>query len=144
MFNWKLLNCLSNDNQYLVPKLIWLVEVKKFTFVIIKWNTKKFYMQNFQMQFYTESILQNACALCSRKSIDTIMCRNAELSLTMSWVCCLLKYSELFILFAENRQILLKISVIPILLIFIYLVVLYLLVNNHINSSSNSTHHCGT
>ena len=32
----------------------------------------------------------------------------------MSWVCCLLTDSELFILFAENSQILLKISVIPI------------------------------
>ena len=40
----------------------------------------------------------------------------------MSWVDCLLKDLELFILFAENSQILLKISVIPILLTFIYLV----------------------
>ena len=38
------------------------------------------------------------------------MCRNDELSLTMSWVGCLLKDSELFILFAENSQILLKIE----------------------------------
>ena len=38
----------------------------------------------------------------------------------MSWVSCLLKDSELFILFAENRQIPLKISVIPILLTFMY------------------------
>ena len=57
------------------------------------------------------------------------MCRNDELSLTMSWD------SELFILFAENSQILLKISVIPILLTFIYLVALILLVNNQLNSS---------
>ena len=63
------------------------------------------------------------------------MCRNDELSLTMSWVGCLLKDSELFILFAENSQILLKISVIPILLTFIYLVALNLLVNNQLNSS---------
>ena len=62
----------------------------------------------------------------------------------MSLVGYLLKDSELFILFAENRQILLKISVIPILLAFIYLVALYLLVNNQLNSSSKSTHHCGT
>ena len=41
-------------------------------------------------------------------------------------------------------QILLKISVIPILLTFIYLVALNLLVNNQLNSSSNSTHHFGT
>ena len=34
----------------------------------------------------------------------------------MSWVGCLLKDSELFILFAENSQILVNISVIPILL----------------------------
>ena len=59
----------------------------------------------------------------------------------MSWFGCLQRDSELFILFAENSQILLKISVIPILLTFIYLVALNLLVNNHLNSSSNSTHH---
>ena len=47
----------------------------------------------------------------------TIMCHNDELSSTMSWVGCLLKVSELFILFAENSQTLLKISVIPILFI---------------------------
>ena len=47
----------------------------------------------------------------------------------MSWVVCLLKDSELFIFFAENNQILLKISVIPILLTFMYLVALNLLVN---------------
>ena len=45
-----------------------------------------------------------------------------------------LKDSELFILIAENSQILLKISVIPILLTFIYLVALNLLVNNQLNS----------
>ena len=48
-----------------------------------------------------------------------------------------LKDSEFFIVFAENSQILLKISVIPILLIFIYLVALNLLVNNQLNSLSN-------
>ena len=63
------------------------------------------------------------------------MCRNDELSLTMSWVGCLLKDSELFILFAENSQNLLKISVIPILLTLIYLEALNLLVNNQLNSS---------
>ena len=51
----------------------------------------------------------------------------------MSWVGYLLDESELFILFAENSQILLKISVIPILLAFVYLVALYLLVNNQLN-----------
>ena len=65
----------------------------------------------------------------------TIMCSNDELSSTLSWVCCLLKNSELFILFAINSQILLKISVIPILLTFIYLVALKLLVNYQLNSS---------
>ena len=40
----------------------------------------------------------------------------------MSWLGCLLKDSELLVLFAENSQIILKISVIPILLTFIYLV----------------------
>ena len=68
------------------------------------------------------------------------MCRNDELISTMSWVGCLLEDSELFILFAENNQILLKISVIPILLTIIYLVALNLLVNNQLNS----TDHCGT
>jgi hypothetical protein len=43
--------------------------------------------------------------------------------------------SELFILFAENSQILLKIYVIPILLTFMNLVALNLLVNNQLNSS---------
>ena len=37
------------------------------------------------------------------------MCRNDELSSTISCVGCLLPDSELFILFAENSQILLKI-----------------------------------
>ena len=36
--------------------------------------------------------------------ILTIMCRNDELSFTLSSVGCLLPYSELFILFAENSQ----------------------------------------
>ena len=54
----------------------------------------------------------------------TIMCLNDELSSKMSWVGHLLKDSELFILFEENSQILLQISVIPILLTFIYLVAL--------------------
>ena len=44
------------------------------------------------------------------------------MSSTMSWVGRLLKDSEIFILFADNNQILLKISVIPILLTFVYLV----------------------
>ena len=61
-------------------------------------------------------------------------CSNDELSPTMSSVGCLLTDSELFILFAENSQILLKISVITILLTFIYLVALNLLVNNQLNS----------
>ena len=61
----------------------------------------------------------------------------------MSWVGCLITEAELFILFAEDSQILLKISVIPILLTFMYLVALNLSVNNQFNSSSNSTHHCG-
>ena len=47
----------------------------------------------------------------------------------MSCVGCLLPDSELFILFAENSQILLKIFVIPILLTFTYLVALDLLIN---------------
>ena len=57
----------------------------------------------------------------------------------LSWLS--LKDSELFILFEGNSQILLKISVIPILLTFIYLVALSLLVNNQLNSLFNSTHH---
>ena len=57
----------------------------------------------------------------------------------MSWGGCLLTESEIFVLSAENRQILLKISVIPILLTFIYLVALNLLVNNQLNSWSNSS-----
>ena len=48
------------------------------------------------------------------------MCRNDEFSSMMSWVGCLLTDSDIFILFAENSQILLKISVIPILLTLMY------------------------
>ena len=51
----------------------------------------------------------------------------------MSWVGWLLKDSKLFILSAENSQILLKISAIPIPLTFIYLVALDLLLNNQLN-----------
>ena len=51
------------------------------------------------------------------------MCRNDELSSMMSWVGCLLKDSELFTLFSENSQILLKNYIIPILLTFVFLVV---------------------
>ena len=46
------------------------------------------------------------------------MCRNDELSLMMSWIDYLLLDSELFILFAENSQIFIKISAIPTLLTF--------------------------
>ena len=72
------------------------------------------------------------------------MCRNDELSSTMSWVSCLLKDSELLISFAEKSQILLKKSVIPILLTFIYRLALNLLLNNWLNSLFNSAHHCNT
>ena len=58
-----------------------------------------------------------------------------ELCFMMSWVGCLLKDSDHFYLIAEKSQILLKISDIPILLTFMYLVVLNLLVNNQLNSS---------
>ena len=51
----------------------------------------------------------------------------------MSWVGYLLKDSEIFISFAENSQILLKISVIPILLTFMYLVATELIIE--LNSS---------
>ena len=62
-------------------------------------------------------------------------CCNDVLSSTMSWVGCLLTDSKLFTLFAENSQILLKISVVPIPFTFIYLVALHLIVNNQLNSS---------
>ena len=62
--------------------------------------------------------------LCYQKTFVTIMCRNDELRLAMSWVGCLLKDSELFVLFAENSQFLLKIYAIPILLTLKYLVAL--------------------
>ena len=64
-----------------------------------------------------------------------------ELDDELSWLFTK-RFFELFILFAENSQILLKISVIPILLTFMYLVALNLWVNNQLNSLSNSTHHC--
>ena len=68
-----------------------------------------------------------------REVFESIICRNDKLSLTMSGVGCLLKDSELFILFAENSQILLKIYVISIPSTFIYLVALNLVVNNQSN-----------
>ena len=46
----------------------------------------------------------------------------------------MLIFQELFILFAENSQILLKISIISILLTFMYLVAPNLLVNNQLSS----------
>ena len=67
----------------------------------------------------------------------TIMCRNDEFF--WQWVE-LLTDAELFILFSENSQIILKSSVNPILLTFMYLVALTLLVNNQLNSLLNSTH----
>ena len=68
----------------------------------------------------------------------TIMCLDDELSSTMSWVelsWLVTKYSELFILLAENSQFLLKIYVIQIFLAFIYLVAQSLVLNNQLNSS---------
>ena len=48
-----------------------------------------------------------------------------ELSSILSWLDCLLTDLEVFILFAEINQIILKIYFIPILLTFMYLVALY-------------------
>ena len=62
----------------------------------------------------------------------TNMCRNDELSWTISWFWCLLKDSELFILFAKNSQILLKISVIAPLLTYLVLL--------NLSISKQSTH----
>ena len=52
----------------------------------------------------------------------------------MSWVGCLRKDSELFTLFTENSQIILRISDIPILLTFMYLIALESV------GKTNSTH----
>ena len=54
-----------------------------------------------------------------------IICHNDELSSSLRWLDCLLTDSEVFILSAEINQVLLKISFIPILLTFMYLVALY-------------------
>ena len=51
-------------------------------------------------------------------TFESIVCCNDELSLPMSRVGCLLKDTEHSILFPENSQILLKMSVNPILLTF--------------------------
>ena len=56
----------------------------------------------------------------------------------MGRIGCLQKDSELFVLFAENSQIL-KISVIPIVLTFICLVALNLLVNKQLIVQLNSS-----
>ena len=59
-------------------------------------------------------------------TIAAIICHNDELSSSFSWLDCLQTDSELFlILFAEINQLLLKISFIPIILTFMYLVALY-------------------
>ena len=55
----------------------------------------------------------------------TIICNNDELSLSLTWPDCLQIDSEAFILFVEINQILLKISFIPILLAFMYLVAVF-------------------
>ena len=49
------------------------------------------------------------------------------------------KIQSFFVLFAENSQVLLKISVIPILLTFMHLVALNLLVNNQLIVELNSS-----
>ena len=96
------------------------------------------YVQNCQILSKTydtcfcSNILQSGLAQLTNV---TIMYRNNELSSTMSWVGCFLKDSELFIVFAKNSRILLKISVNPIILNFMYLIALNLLVNNQLNSS---------
>ena len=54
------------------------------------------------------------------------------MSASISKVGCLLKDSELFVLFAEKSQILPKISVIYIFLTFMYLVAINMLVNNQL------------
>ena len=82
---------------------------------------------------------EKATKICFDVTNVTIICCNDELSLLFSK-----RFRTLFILFTENSQILLTISVILILSTFIYLVVLNLLVNNQLNSLSNSTHHCVT
>ena len=85
---------------------------------------------------YEEVAARFPCYLSSNMHSNvTIMCRNDELSSKMGWIGCLLKGSELLILFEDNCQIFLKISLIPIFLTFIYPVALNLLVNNQLNSS---------
>ena len=64
------------------------------------------------------------------------MCLNDELS----WL--FTKRFRAFILFAENSQILLKISVIPILLTFIYLVALNLLNSKQSTQLIIAEHNC--
>ena len=76
----------------------------------------------------------------------------AMMSWVRVWVDFIVYYvtdSEVFILFEEIKQILLKISFIPIFLTFMYLSSSTLsenwVVNNlnsQVNSNSNSTHHC--
>ena len=72
----------------------------------------------------------------------TIVCRNDELSSIVSLVGCLLPDSEFFILFAEHSQILLKISVNPILLTFMYLVALSLLSTHRRTQLIIAAHNC--
>ena len=75
----------------------------------------------------------------------TIMCHDDQLSLTKNWVGCLLTDSKIFILFAENSQILLKISVIHILWTFMYLLAVFNLRTNSIHRLTQliiAAHNC--
>ena len=135
--SWSWIDFGSNLQMILDFSISWTKTNQRST---LSWNSS-------QLSTWTDKC-HNTCANLHRGMkndiLITIMCRNEDLSSSMIWVGCLLKDSELFILFAENSQPLLNISVIPLLLIFIYLVALNLLVNNQVNSLSNSTHHCGT
>ena len=65
-----------------------------------------------RLPFKIFSTLTKKCFI--EASVSNFNC-NDELSLSLSWVDCLLTDSEVFTLFAENSQIVLKISIIIIL-----------------------------
>ena len=113
LLNWLLIK--GNLFSYLLPK--WLRQFFNFSKVVPR-SMLLLLFDSFVAVLCRIWVWMLLCPKVDEQvwTSESIICRNDLLSLMMSWVGCLLKDSELFILFAENSQILIKISVIPILL----------------------------
>ena len=96
-----------------------------------KWDSTSAFKENNAVKFNLE-----------KHSYVTIICHNDDLSLSFTWLDCLLITSEGFIFFAEINQVLLKISFLPIILTFMYVCSSTLSENwvvHNFKSNSNST-----